>query len=88
MKKTIIGAVLAICGTIITTCIIITASTYCATLTSWTGSKFWYAVFGTPNLVNEVNLSLNLGLPFVFGSIILLMGVIILVVELFGKPSK
>ena len=88
MKKTIIGAILAVCGTILDTGIILAASVYCTTLNSWTGSKFWYSVFGAPTYGYEANLSLNLGVPFVFGAVILFLGAAVLVMELFHKNAQ
>jgi hypothetical protein len=87
MKKVIIGLTLALCGTIIDCAIIIGASAYCASLNSWAGSKFWYAVFGATRYGNEVNLSLNLGLPFVFGGILILIGLVVLAIEYFNKSK-
>jgi hypothetical protein len=46
MKKIITGAVLALCGTMIDCSIILGAAFYSQGLTSWSGSKLWYAIFG------------------------------------------
>ena len=83
MKKIVIGAILAICGTIIDSVIILAASLYCSSLNSWSGSKLWYAIFGATHYGNEANLSLNLGIPFIFGAILLLSGIVILFIELY-----
>ena len=88
MKKTIIGSIFAICGTIIDTGIIVSASGYATTLNSWVGSKLWYSIFGAATYGNEADLSLNLGLPFIFGAIMLLFGFAILVSELFVKKPR
>lgn len=87
MKKVIIGASLALFGVIIDCAIIISASVYCSSLNSWSGSKLWFAVFGVTNYSNEANLSLNLGIPFVFGAILLLCGIVVLVIEYFNKEK-
>ena len=88
MKKTIIGAIFMICGTIIDVGILVAASIYATTLNSWVGSKLWYSIFGVATYGNEANLSLNLGVPFIFGAIIILLGLIILISELVIKKSK
>ena len=87
MKKTIIGTALAALGTLIDGLIILGASIYCQSLNSWSGSKLWYAIFGATHYRNEANLSLNLGIPFVFGAVLLLCGVVILAVEYFQKNN-
>jgi len=87
MKKVIVGATLALCGTLIDCVIIISASIYCSTLNSWVGSKLWYAVFGANHYGNETNLSLNLGVPFVLGTVLLLCGIVLLTIEYFNKKQ-
>ncbi len=81
MKKIICGAVLAICGAMIDSAIIIAAAAYSATLTSWSGSKLWYSVFGGPVFAGEANLSLNLGIPFVIGVVLFALGIALVLSE-------
>lgn len=85
MKRIICGAVLAICGAIIDSAIIIAAAAYSTTLNSWKGSKLWYSVFGGPVFDGEANLSLNLGVPFVIGAGFFAVGIAILLIDAFKK---
>lgn len=62
MKKTIIG-LLMLAGVIITMSIIIAAALYVPSITAWSGSKLWYAIFGAKQYGNEVVQSLFLGVP-------------------------
>jgi len=61
--------------------IIIAAAIYVPTITSWSGSKLWFAIFGAKQYGNEVVQSLFLGVPFVIGLILTGIGLIILVRE-------
>lgn len=83
MKKTIIGSVLMLSGVLIITGIIIAASLYVPSLTSWSGSKLWFAIFGAKQYGNEAVQSLFLGVPFIVGLILFAAGLIILIKEYF-----
>jgi predicted Co/Zn/Cd cation transporter (cation efflux family) len=88
MKKVIIGGSISLCGAIIHAAVIIAAGVYSVSLTSWSGSsKFWYAIFGAPTYGNEVNLSLKAGFLFVASLILVLAGIIIMALELFGNKN-
>jgi len=78
MKKDVLGAVLTLCGTIMDTGIFIAAAVYAPSLNSGDGSKMWYAIFGAPTYGNEVNRSLNLGIPFVIATLSIVIGIILL----------
>ncbi len=84
MKRTIIGAALALCGAIIDTGIVLAAAVYAANVTSWQGSLFWYALFGDRY---QADAGLRLGIPFVVGAVLLLLGLILLIVELVGTVT-
>lgn len=85
MKKTMIGLGLMLSGVIITMSIIIASAICLPSITEWSGSKLWYAIFGANLYGNEVNQSLLLGAPFVIGVILSVIGLVILAIEYFKK---
>jgi ABC-type dipeptide/oligopeptide/nickel transport system permease subunit len=87
VKKTIIGSVFMLSGIIVTISVIITAALYVPSITAWSGSKLWYAIFGAKQYGNEVVQSLFLGAPFVIGIILAAIGLIMLVVEYCRKEN-
>ena len=84
MKRVWIGTALMACGTAIDGIIILSAAIYSSSLHSWSGSKLWYAIFGTMYDYGA-NLSLNLWVPFVLGAVLLLCGILALAIEYFKK---
>jgi len=86
MKRTIIGGILVLTGTIISLCIIITAAAVVPSVTTWSGSKLWYTIFGD-KYGNGESQSLFMGFPFAVGIILFLIGLFILGVEYFKKDS-
>ncbi|WP_339293175.1 hypothetical protein MKY48_13690 [Paenibacillus sp. FSL W8-0187] len=87
MKKTIIGGILTLTGTIITLCIIIAAAMVVPSVTSWSGSKLWFMIFGAKQYGNDVVDSLFLGFPFVIGMLLFLSGLIVLGIEYFKSEN-
>jgi len=88
LKRVIFGGFISLCSAIIVAAIIISAGIYSSSLTSWSGtSKFWYAIFGAQNYGNEANMSLNLGFLVITASILFILGMIIMIVELFKKDK-
>lgn len=87
MKRIIIGGFIALSSAIIDAAIIIAAGVYSSSLTSWSGSKFWYAIFGAPRYGNEANLSLNLGPLFIAASLLFILGIVIMLIELLRKGN-
>ncbi|SEB92298.1 hypothetical protein [Paenibacillus sp. GP183] len=85
MKKTLIGSILMFTGALISSAIFITAALYVPNITNWQGSRLWYAIFGAKQYGNEVVQSLFLGVPFIVGIILFVLGLIVLVVEYFKK---
>ncbi|NLB51361.1 MAG: hypothetical protein GX808_00255 [Syntrophomonadaceae bacterium] len=85
MRKVIIGSVITLSGLIITMSIIMAAAFYAPHITSWSGSKLWFAIFGAERYGSEVIQSLFLGTPFIIGIILLSMGLVILVREYFRE---
>jgi hypothetical protein len=83
MKRTIIGGVFMISGVLTTLSIIIAASISVPNITSWSGSKLWFAIFGARQYGNEVVQSLFLGTPFFIGLVVTVIGLLILVKEYF-----
>lgn len=88
MKKTIIGSVVMLSGVIILMSIIIAAVVYLPSITSWSGSKLWYAIFDAEHYGNEVVQSLNLGFLFVIGILLAVVGLIILGKEYYYADKK
>ncbi|WP_408891948.1 hypothetical protein [Paenibacillus taichungensis] len=83
MKKVIIGGILLFTGSLISLAIILAAALSVPSLTAWSGSKLWYAIFGAKQYGNEVVQSLFLGFPFIVGVILFVIGLIVLVREYF-----
>ncbi|MEK4438963.1 hypothetical protein [Paenibacillus sp. FSL K6-2862] len=85
MKKVIIGGILMLTGSLISLGIILAAALYVPSITAWSGSRLWYAIFGTKQYGDEVVQSLSLGFPFSVGVILFIIGLIVLVREYFIK---
>ncbi|MDQ0656032.1 hypothetical protein [Paenibacillus sp. W2I17] len=85
MKKVLIGGILLFTGSLISLAIILAAALYVPSITAWSGSKLWYAIFGAEQYENEVVQSLSLGFPFIVGVILFVIGLIVLVNEYFIK---
>ena len=81
MKRTIIGCTIASCGVIIVSSIFIAAAIFAPSITSWSGSKLWFAIFGSRQFGNEVVQSLFLSIPFIIGSLMVAAGLLMSVVE-------
>jgi hypothetical protein len=65
--------------------IILAAAINMPSITSWSGSKLWFAIFGAKQYGNEVVQSLFLGFPFVIGVVMFFIGLIILCIEFLKK---
>ncbi|MGI6435678.1 MAG: hypothetical protein ACOX0F_10000 [Syntrophomonadaceae bacterium] len=85
MKKTVIGGILMLSGVITTIGIIVAAAIYAPSISSWSGSKLWFIIFGAKQYGNEVIQSLFLGIPFIMGIVLVVVGLIILGKEYFNK---
>ena len=85
MKRTVIGGFIMLGGLFTTLTIIMVATLYIPSMTSWSGSQLWYAIFGGKQYGDEVVDSLFLGFPFVVGVVLSVLGLIILVMEYFEK---
>lgn len=85
MKRTIIGGIIMLSGVLTTLSIVIAAAIYVPTITAWSGSKLWFAIFGSKQYGNEVVQSLFLGVPFVIGLMLSGIGFIILMREYFNR---
>jgi len=68
-------------GVSTTLSLIIAAAIYVPSITAWSGSKLWFAIFGAKQYGNEVVQSLFLGVPFVIGLVLTVIGLIILLKE-------
>lgn len=87
MKRTIIGSVLLISGLLITLSLIITATVYVPKITEWRGSKLWFAIFGASDLGSTAQ-SLTVGVPFMIGLLLFIVGLLILIIEYFNKNNN
>jgi hypothetical protein len=85
MKKIIIGSVLMLSGILISIGIIIAAAVIMPSMTGWSGSKLWFAIFGEEQLNGQAVQSLFLGFPFILGILLSVAGFAILVIEYFKK---
>ncbi|MEF3306919.1 hypothetical protein [Paenibacillus sp. GYB003] len=85
MKRTIIGGILTFTGCSICLSILIVAALYVPNITSWSGSKLWFAIFGAKRYGNEVVQSLFLGFPFFAGLLLFAVGLVILAIQYFEK---
>lgn len=83
MKKVVIGGILMLSGVLTVMGIIISAAIYATSITEWSGSKLWYAIFGAKQYGSEVVQSLFLGVPFIIGMALAVTGLIILGIAFF-----
>ena len=81
MKRTIIGCMMVSCGVMIVSSIFIAAAIFAPSMTSWSGSKLWFAIFGARQFGNEVVQSLFIGIPFIIGLLMVAAGLLISAVE-------
>ena len=78
MIRTIIGGLFMLGGLLLTTSIIISGSIYATSMTAWSGkSKLWYAIFGAEQYGGEAVQSLFLGIPFITGILLSVIGLAI-----------
>jgi len=87
MKKTIIGGIFMLSGVLTSLCIIMAAAFYSTSITSWSGTKLWFVIFGSQQYGNETVQSLFLGFPFVIGILLFVIGLIILGKEYYSKEK-
>lgn len=78
LKRTLIGGFLMLGGLITTLTIILAGSIYATSTTAWTGSKWWYAIFGGKQYGDEFVDSLFLVFPFIVGLLMTIFGLFIL----------
>ncbi|NGZ75657.1 hypothetical protein [Saccharibacillus alkalitolerans] len=88
MKKVIIGSVLTLAGTWITGCIFVAAALFVPNLSSWEGTRVWYAIFGSGPYEADLKQSMALGLPFAVGVLMFAFGIVILAVEFFRPEER
>jgi len=81
MKRTIIGCMMVSCGVMIVSSIFIAAAIFAPSMTSWSGSKLWFAIFGARQFGNEAVQSLFIGIPFIIGLLMVAAGLLISAVE-------
>ncbi|GIO35460.1 hypothetical protein J41TS12_03210 [Paenibacillus antibioticophila] len=86
MKRTAIGITFLTIGTFICLSIINLAYKLLPIMSVWRGHKLWFAIFGANDISNAD--SLFLGIPFTIGSILFILGVVILSCELFNLLNK
>ncbi|WP_172252591.1 hypothetical protein [Saccharibacillus deserti] len=88
MKKTLIGCVLTLAGTWIVGCIFVAAALFVPNMSSWEGTRLWYAIFGGSPYEADLKQSMALGLPFAIGMLMFAAGIVILAVEYFRPEAR
>lgn len=88
MKKTIIGSVLTLAGTWIVGCIFVAAVLFVPNMSTWDGTRVWYAIFGGGPYEADLKQSMALGLPFAIGVLMFAAGILILVIEYFRTEPR
>ncbi len=88
MKKTIIGSVLTLAGTWITGCIFVAAALFVPNMSTWDGTRVWYAIFGGGPYEADLKQSMALGLPFAIGVLMFAAGILILAIEYFRPEPR
>ncbi|OWR27193.1 hypothetical protein CDO73_23385 [Saccharibacillus sp. O23] len=88
MKKTIIGSVLTLAGTWITSCILVAAVLFVPNMSTWDGTRVWYAIFGGGPYEADLKQSMALGLPFAIGVLMFAAGILILAIEYFRPETR
>lgn len=88
MKKTIIGCVLTLAGTWITGCIFVAAALFVPNMSTWDGTRVWYAIFGGGPYEADLKQSMALGLPFAIGVLMFAAGILILAIEYFRPEPR
>lgn len=90
MKKTIIGIALLISGIILNSSLIFAAAQYLPYATTWITSypsKLFFLIFAGNSRFNDGADGLGLGLFFIFGIILIVLGFSILAIEYFKKDD-
>ncbi len=83
MKKIVIGSVLTLAGTWIVGFIFVAAVLFVPNMSSWDGTRVWYAIFGGGPYEADLKQSMALGLPFAIGVLMFAAGIVILAIEFF-----
>jgi len=83
-----IGGFTFIGGLLISLTIILSSAIYSTSVTSWSGRKLWYVIFGAKQYGDEAVDALFLGIPFVIGIIMTLIGLYILGNEYYKLYKK
>ena len=90
MKKTIIGIALLISGIIVDLFLILSAMQYLPHITAWSTSypsKLFFLIFAGASQFNDGADGLGLGFPFVFGGVLIILGLSILAAEYFRNDK-
>ena len=90
MKKTVIGMTLLINGILIDLFLISSALQYLPHLTAWSSaypSKLFFLIFAGGSRFGDGADGLGLGAFFVFGIVLILLGLVILAFEYFMKDK-
>ncbi|MCL2566134.1 MAG: hypothetical protein FWE24_10095 [Defluviitaleaceae bacterium] len=90
MKKTIIGIALLVSGIITISLLILSAMQYLPHMTVWSNnypSRLFFLIFAGQSRFGDGASGLALGLPFVFGIVLIVLGLIILTIEYFKKDN-
>jgi len=91
MKKIAIGIALLISGLIFNSFLIFTAMQYLPQMTVWSNSypsKLFFLIFAGMSQFNDGADGLGLGILFIFGIVLTVLGLIILAIEYFKKEKE
>jgi len=90
MKRTVIGIALLISGIMTTSLLVLSAMQYLPHLGAWSRSypsRLFFLIFEGQSRFGDTADGLALGVPFVFGIVLIVLGLIILAVEYFKKDN-
>ncbi|MDN3015691.1 hypothetical protein PH210_05640 [Paenibacillus sp. BSR1-1] len=76
-------------GLLVTLSMVFVGAIYATSITQWSGkSKLWFAIFGAKQYGEEAVDTLFLGIPFILGVLITLIGLLILGYEYYKSFKK
>ncbi|MDO3410850.1 hypothetical protein QWJ34_13845 [Saccharibacillus sp. CPCC 101409] len=87
MKKTVIGGVLTLAGAWLTGCIFVAAALFVPNMSTWQGTRLWYAIYGSGTYESVIKQSMALGVPFTAGVLMFALGLVVLGIEYF-RPEE
>jgi hypothetical protein len=90
MKRTIIGSIFLLTGMLNLIGTIISGSIYSSMLKTWDtsyGTKLWFSIFCGASKFNDGMDGLGLNVFFIFGILLIILGLVILLKEYFNSTK-